>query len=82
MVAPTGNDENTPLSPHPIKRQDGPGKPVRWEEFDVPYETGANVISCLQWIAANPRTTVDGRDRRPSSTTRDASRRSAVPAPW
>lgn len=40
-----------------IKRQDGPDKPSRWEEFDVPVEPGANVISCLQWIAANPVTT-------------------------
>ncbi len=39
-----------------IKRQDGPNKPSRWEEFDVPIEPGANVISCLQWIAANPVT--------------------------
>jgi succinate dehydrogenase / fumarate reductase iron-sulfur subunit len=43
-----------------IKRQDGPGKPSRWEEFDVPVEPGANVISCLQWIAANP-VTIEGR---------------------
>lgn len=40
-----------------IKRCDGPGKASRWESFAVPVETGANVISCLQWIAANPRTT-------------------------
>jgi succinate dehydrogenase / fumarate reductase iron-sulfur subunit len=39
-----------------IKRQDGPAKPARWEEFDVPVDPGANVISCLQWIAANPKT--------------------------
>jgi len=46
-----------------IKRQDGPGKPARWEEFEVPVFRGANVISCLQAIAANPVTT----DGRPSS---------------
>lgn len=45
-----------------IKRTDGPGKPTRWEEFDVPVSSGgagsgsANVISCLQWIAENPVT--------------------------
>lgn len=39
-----------------VKRQDGPGKPARWEEFDVPVEPNANVVSCLQWIAANPKT--------------------------
>lgn len=47
-----------------IKRQDGPGKPVRWETFDVPVEPGANVISCLQWIAENPVTT-DGKQTTP-----------------
>ena len=39
-----------------IKRQDGPGKPSRWEEFDVRVDPGANVISCLQQIAENPVT--------------------------
>lgn len=40
-----------------IKRCDGPGKPSRWESFKVPVEQGANVISSLKWIAANPITT-------------------------
>lgn len=40
-----------------IKRCDGPGKPNRWESFKVPVEEGANVISSLKWIAANPITT-------------------------
>ena len=40
-----------------IRRQDGPGKPSRWEEFAVPYRANMNVISCLQWIAAHPTTT-------------------------
>lgn len=40
-----------------IKRCDGPGKAQRWEEFKVPIPPGANVISCLQYIAANPVTT-------------------------
>jgi len=47
-----------------IERCDGPGKPTRWEEFDVPVDPGANIISCLQWIAANPKTR-DGRDSTP-----------------
>ena len=47
-----------------IRRCDGPGKPSRWEEFDVPVPPGANVISCLQWIAANP-VTVDGKRTTP-----------------
>lgn len=39
-----------------ILRCDGPGKPSRWEEFDVPAPPSANVISCLNWIAENPVT--------------------------
>lgn len=47
-----------------IKRCDGPGKPSRWESFKVPVEQGANVISSLKWIAANPVTT-DGQRTTP-----------------
>jgi len=47
-----------------IKRQDGPGKSKRWETFAVPVEPGANVISCLQWIAAHPVTS-DGKQTTP-----------------
>ena len=47
-----------------IRRQDAPGRPPRWEAFDVPWATGANVISCLQWIAANP-TSADGTPTTP-----------------
>ena len=47
-----------------IKRCDGPGKPPRWETFEVPVERGANVISCLQWIATHPVTT-DGKRTTP-----------------
>ncbi len=43
-----------------IRRQDGPNKPSRWEEFAVPWRPNMNIISCLQYIAANP-TTTDGR---------------------
>jgi succinate dehydrogenase / fumarate reductase iron-sulfur subunit len=43
-----------------IKRQDRPDSPPYWEEFDVPYRPGLNVISCLQWIAEHP-VTVAGR---------------------
>ncbi|HZZ43555.1 MAG TPA: succinate dehydrogenase iron-sulfur subunit [Tepidisphaeraceae bacterium] len=42
-----------------IRRQDGPDKPSRWEEFSIPYRPNMNIISCLQWIAAHP-TTTDG----------------------
>ncbi|MEM7756088.1 MAG: succinate dehydrogenase iron-sulfur subunit [Planctomycetota bacterium] len=37
-----------------IKRCDGPGKPSRWEEFDVPVNNGENVISVLKTVAAKP----------------------------
>lgn len=47
-----------------IRRQDGPGKPPRWESFDVPVSSGANVTSVLQWIAANP-TTIEGKRSTP-----------------
>jgi len=49
-----------------IQRCDGPGKPSRWEAFDVPVKwgEGANIISCLQWIAANP-VTADGQKTTP-----------------
>jgi len=35
-----------------IKRCDGPGKPSRYEDFAVKVPRNANVISCLQQIAA------------------------------
>ncbi|MHC4975009.1 MAG: succinate dehydrogenase iron-sulfur subunit [Planctomycetota bacterium] len=49
-----------------IKRCDGPGKPSRFESFDVTVKwgEGANIISCLQSIASNPRTS-DGKDTDP-----------------
>ena len=37
-----------------IRRQDGPDKPSRWEEFDIPYREKLNVISCLMDIRKNP----------------------------
>ncbi len=47
-----------------ILRCDGPGKAPRWEEFKVPVQRGSNVISCLQYIAANPVTSA-GRKTTP-----------------
>lgn len=47
-----------------IKRQDAPDSPPYWQEFRVPYKPNANVISCLQWIAAHP-TTVTGQQVAP-----------------
>lgn len=40
-----------------IKRQDGPDKPSRWESFAIPRRPNMNIISALQYIAANPTTT-------------------------
>ena len=47
-----------------IRRQDGPDKPARWEEFAVPLRPNMNIISCLQWIAAHP-TSTDGKQTTP-----------------
>ncbi|MCC6239367.1 MAG: succinate dehydrogenase iron-sulfur subunit [Phycisphaerales bacterium] len=47
-----------------IRRQDAPGKAQRWEEFSIPYRPNMNIISCLQYIAANPITT-EGKDTTP-----------------
>jgi succinate dehydrogenase / fumarate reductase iron-sulfur subunit len=47
-----------------VKRCEGPGKPSRMETFKVTVERGANVISVLQQIAANP-VTVDGKRTTP-----------------
>lgn len=47
-----------------IRRQDGPQKTPHWEEFSVPWRPNMNIISCLQYIAANP-TTTDGHHTTP-----------------
>ena len=47
-----------------IRRQDGPDKTTRWEEFAIPWRPNMNIISCLQYIAANP-TTTDGVSTTP-----------------
>jgi succinate dehydrogenase / fumarate reductase iron-sulfur subunit len=58
----TGPSGRPPTVTIHIRRQDGPDKPetARWEVFSVPRRPNMNVISCLQYIAANPVTT-DGR---------------------
>ncbi len=63
----TTNSKSTPKARtivFRIKRCDGPGKPSRWESFRVPVEPGANVISCLNWIAAHP-VTAEGKKTTP-----------------
>jgi succinate dehydrogenase / fumarate reductase iron-sulfur subunit len=60
-TAPTqGNGSSSRRIIIRIRRQDGPDKPQRWEEFSVPWRANMNIISCLQYIAANP-TTTDGK---------------------
>ncbi|MEO1495936.1 MAG: succinate dehydrogenase iron-sulfur subunit [Planctomycetota bacterium] len=39
-----------------VLRQDGPGKPERWERFRISYEPNLNVISVLQKIARMSKT--------------------------
>ena len=63
-----------------IKRQDTPTSKSYWEEFELPYRPGMNVISALMEIAANP-SRATARRPRPSPTTRIAWKRSAARAP-
>lgn len=58
MIAPNTPEARVTIR---IKRQDGPDKPARWEDFAVPRRPNMNIISALQYIAANP-VTADGRD--------------------
>src|SRR5215472_2497091 len=39
-----------------IKRQENPGAAARWEEFELTWRPGMNVISAMMEIAANPVT--------------------------
>lgn len=39
-----------------VKRQDAPGSPPRWEEFEVPWEERLNVHAALMAIQRNPKT--------------------------
>jgi len=64
MVTPVANRSDTHSIRMRIRRQDGPQAPARWEEFKVPVGPGANLISCLQWIAAHP-VTADGTTTTP-----------------
>jgi succinate dehydrogenase / fumarate reductase iron-sulfur subunit len=47
-----------------VKRQDSTDGPSRWEEFDVPYRKGINVLTCLMDIQKNP-VTADGKKTTP-----------------
>ncbi len=43
-----------------IKRQANPDAPATWENFELEWRPGMNVISAMMEIAANP-VTADGR---------------------
>ena len=47
-----------------IKRQDAPGAPPRWEEFEVPWEERLNVHAALMAVQRRP-VTVEGRQTTP-----------------
>jgi len=47
-----------------IRRQEGPGEPSHWEEFDVPWLPRMNVITALMEVRKNP-VTVDGKNVAP-----------------
>ena len=49
-----------------IKRRDNPDAPQRWEEFEIPYRSNLNVISCLMEIRKNP-VTRQGKQTTPPS---------------
>ena len=61
MNTPNHHDKTVRFT---IKRQKSPRDSFYWEDFDVPCQPGSNVISCLQWIAANP-TTINGQTVAP-----------------
>ncbi|MGE5611411.1 MAG: succinate dehydrogenase iron-sulfur subunit [Bacillota bacterium] len=61
MIATNSSEKSIVIR---IRRQDGPNKPSRWEEFAVPYRPNMNIISCLQYIAAHPIMT-NGQETTP-----------------
>jgi succinate dehydrogenase / fumarate reductase iron-sulfur subunit len=52
-----------------IKRQAAPAERSHWEEFELPWKKGMNVISSLMEIAANP---IDRKGKRSTPVTYDA----------
>src|SRR6266704_3386791 len=46
-----------------IRRQDSPNSKPRWEQFELPWHGGMNVISAMKEIARNPVT----RDGKPTT---------------
>ena len=56
MVADTASTPRVRKITLRIRRQDAPGKPARWESFNIEVPPGSNVIACLQAIARHPKT--------------------------
>lgn len=61
MSEQTGGQRTTVVR---IRRQDQPDGASRWEEFTIPWRPNANIISCLQYIAAHPVTS-EGKPTTP-----------------
>jgi len=68
MIASTPEVAKERRKPHKVNvrilRQDGPGKPQYWERHQVDYEPDMNVISVLQKVAAQAKTS-DGKSVPP-----------------
>jgi succinate dehydrogenase / fumarate reductase iron-sulfur subunit len=67
MIAP-GNEASAKRRPSKVNvrilRQDGPGLPGYWERHQVSYEPDMNVISVLQKVAAQAKTS-EGKNVAP-----------------
>ncbi len=65
MISASGDGQTTPHSfDVRILRQDGPGEASYWERHRIPHQQDMNVISVLQSIAAQAKTS-DGRTVAP-----------------
>jgi len=63
--APTTSSKTVPATVRiRIQRQDAPGKAPYSQTFEVPRRPNMNIISALQYIAANPKT-LEGVDTTP-----------------
>jgi succinate dehydrogenase / fumarate reductase iron-sulfur subunit len=68
----TATETHTPTAEQPgqrtvplrIRRQDGPGQEPYWQEFEVPYSIGMNVLTALMEIRKHP-VTKDGKTVAP-----------------
>jgi succinate dehydrogenase / fumarate reductase iron-sulfur subunit len=64
VETPTTNPTSRKTVRFRIRRQDGPDARPYWQEFDVPYTPGMNVIAALMEIRRNP-VTADGKPVAP-----------------